>query len=173
MKLSSPLRISLVIILSLVMLWFGLRRDDKLIVMKNYRFTFVNRYPKEQITNYESVMNNLKGFRLPARLQSSIFYSLSYLILATLITYLLSLSAFIAKLTAGLYGSYMILCFILIKIGTLGVDYRLSIGLSHYLEDLFLSPFFVLTLIVIIKAFGFTAENNASSRNMNISKNNS
>lgn len=140
------------------MLWLGFERDEKLIVMKNYQFTFVNRYPKEQITNYDSVMKNLKGFKLPSRLQSSIFYSLSYLLLATAILYLFSLSSFIAKLTASLYFIYMILCFFLIKIGAMGVDYRLSIGLSHYLEDLFLSPFFVLALAVIIKAFGFTPE---------------
>jgi hypothetical protein len=43
---------------------------------------------------------------------------------------------------------------VLILLNGVGVDYRLSAGLAHYLEDLFLSPFPLLIIIVIIKAFG-------------------
>lgn len=56
-------------------------------------------------------------------------------------------------MTAIFFAAYMIICFILITLNGVGVDYRLSAGLAHYLEDLFLSPFFIMVFIVIIKAF--------------------
>jgi hypothetical protein len=157
----SQIRIPLLILFSIIMLWIGFRREDKLLVVKNYVPTFINRYPKESVTNYQNVMKGMSGFKLAPRLQSSILFSLSYLVLATIIVYLLSLSATIAKLTAALYFAYMVFCFALIELGTFGVDNRISIGLPHYLEDLFLSPFFVLALAVLIKAFGFIPNSNS------------
>ena len=67
------------------------------------------------------------------------------------ILFLYSGSALIAKITGVAYLIYMILCSVLLKMGDMGIDYRLSTGLSHYLEDLFLSPFLILALIVVIK----------------------
>jgi hypothetical protein len=63
-------------------------------------------------------------------------------------------NVFLAKITTLLFLGFMILCFVLILLNGAGVDYRLSAGLAHYLEDLFLSPFPLLIIIVIIKAFG-------------------
>jgi hypothetical protein len=48
------------------------------------------------------------------------------------------------------YALYFMVCFALITIGNLGVDYRLSYGLSHYIEDLFLSPFILMMLLPLI-----------------------
>ena len=157
MQKNQYIRIPSIIIFSLMMLWLGLKRENKLMIIKDYQFTFINRYPKDKVIEYDIEMKKLKVLRLPSKLQSSILFSFGYLILVTIILYLLSLSSFIAKLTASLYLLYMIFCFVLIKIGSMGVDYRFSTGLSHYLEDFFLSPFFVLALGVIIKAFGFTS----------------
>ena len=53
-------------------------------------------------------------------------------------------------LTLIIYTVYMTGCFALIIIGNLGIDYRLSYGLSHYIEDLFLSPFVVMMMLLIM-----------------------
>lgn len=90
------------------------------------------------------------GIRLSAKLQSSVLFSLLYAFFAASILGLFARSAKIARLTVLVYLLYMLLCFVLLKLGEAGADYRLSTGLSHYLEDLFLSPFLLLALLVLV-----------------------
>jgi len=156
--LPDPLRWALIVVLSLLLLYFGFKRENKLVILEKGSITFINRYPKPTVAKFEKTeMKGTFGIKLPAKLQSAIFFSLMYLLLATFILLLYSKSVFIAKLIALMYSMYMIVCFLLLKMGDWGVDYRLSTGLSHYLEDLFLSPFLILALAALIKAFGFSA----------------
>jgi Mn2+/Fe2+ NRAMP family transporter len=98
-------------------------------------------------------MKSLGSFSFSPKLQSSVFFSLCYLIASSALIGLISKKKSLAKTNAIFFAVYMFVCFILITINGMGVDYRLSAGLAHYLEDLFLSPFFILVFIVIIKAF--------------------
>jgi len=159
------IRIPLLVCISTIIFWLSFKREDKLIVLKNYHLTFINRYPKEQVTNYDNVMKNLNNFVVPSRLQSSIFFSLFILISVTIFLYLLSLSSFIAKFSIILYFTFMVICFILIKLGSIGIKYQFSIGLSHDIEDLFLSPLFVMALAVLVKAFGFSIDSPVNQKN--------
>jgi hypothetical protein len=75
------------------------------------------------------------------------------MISSSLLIGLISMRKSLAKITAFFFIITMFMCFILISLKGIGFDYRLSAGLAHYLEDLILSPFFILVFIVIIKAF--------------------
>jgi hypothetical protein len=141
-------------LLFIFIIWIGFQRELKLLVVQNSSLTFINKYPRTSVANYEAEMKNVGSFHLSPKLQSSIFFSIIYLITSTLIVYLVSNNVFLAKITTLLFLGFMILCFVLILLNGAGVDYRLSAGLAHYLEDLFLSPFPLLIIIVIIKAFG-------------------
>lgn len=141
-------------LLFLFIIWIGFQRELKLLVIQNSSLTFINKYPRTSVANYEAEMKNMGSFHLSPKLQSSVFFSLIYLFTSSLIVYLVSNNKFLAKTTALLFLCFMILCFFLILLNGVGVDYRLSAGLAHYLEDLFLSPFPLLIVIVIIKAFG-------------------
>lgn len=157
LTLPDVLRWILITVLSLLLLYFGFKRENKLLILEEGRITYLNRYPKPSVARFEKTeMKGTFGIKLPAKLQSSVFFSFIYLTLGTLILLLYSRSLFIAKLIALMYTIYMVVCFILLKMGDWGVDYRLSTGLSHYLEDLFLSPFLILALAAIIKTFGLS-----------------
>ncbi len=146
------LRTTCIALLSVCMIWMGYMREERLLVIEHGQPTFVSRERKEP-TNYTKVMQSFTNFSIPPRLQSSILFSLSYLFMAAALMHLIAGSVFVTRLTVVIYLCYIITCFFLIAIGALGVDYRFSIGLSHYLEDLFLSPFFVLALVAVVKAF--------------------
>lgn len=151
---SEKLKYFLAVLLFIFIVWIGFQRELKLLVVQDSSLTFINKYPRTSIANYEAEMKSMTSFHLSPKLQSSIFFSLIYLATSTLIVFLVSNNKFLAKLTAILFLAYMVLCFVLITLNGLGIDYRLSAGLAHYLEDLFLSPFPLLIIIVIIKAFG-------------------
>lgn len=154
---SDPLRWSLILILTLSMIWVGFKRESKLLIIEKGIVTFINRYPKPTVAKFEKTeMKGTFGIKLPAKLQSSVIYSFLFFFLGTGILLLYSRSVFIAKVVSLMYLIYMVVCFALLKLGDLGVDYRLSTGLSHYLEDLFLSPFLIIALAVLIKAFGMS-----------------
>jgi hypothetical protein len=71
------------------------------------------------------------------------------MISSSLLIGLISRQKSLAKITAIFFLITMFMCFVLISLKGFGLDYRMT----HYLEDLFLSPFFILVFIVIIKAF--------------------
>jgi len=116
-KESKVIRYIVIAVLTVVMIYFGFKRERNLLVFNTHSvFKFVH----------------------------------IYLILTSAIIHLLFKQKKYTKITAGLFAFYMIICFALIQLGTFGVDYHLSVGLSHYLEDLFLSPF---PLMLLIPAF--------------------
>lgn len=138
-------------ILGLGLIWTGYKREHKLLIIEEGVPVFINRYPKPTVANFEkNEMKGTFGFRLPAKLQSSVLFSILFLLFASGILGIFSRSKRVAMITGIAYLFYMVFCFILLKLGDAGVDYRLSTGLSHYLEDLFLSPFLILALIVLI-----------------------
>jgi hypothetical protein len=151
---SEKLKYFLAGVLFVFIVWIGFQRELKLLVIQGSALTFINKYPRTSVANYETEMKSMGSFHLSPKLQSSIFFSLIYLTVSTLIVFFVSNNKFLAKLTAILFLAFMILCFFLITLNGIGVDYRLSAGLAHYLEDLFLSPFPLLIIIVIIKSFG-------------------
>ncbi len=164
-SLPDSLRWFLILVCSVLLIFFGFKRERKLLILEQGVFTFINRYPKPEVAKFEKTqMKGTLGVKIPAKLQSAVFFSFIYLILAAAFLLLYSKSIFIARLIALTYAVYMILCFLLLKMGDWGVDYRLSTGLSHYLEDLFLSPFLMLALAVLIKAFRLTDSTTTTSK---------
>lgn len=142
------LRIGGITLISVILLVTGYFRERYLIVVDPETIlTLIRKYPRIAVTNYQNEISNLTGFSLSPKLTSSILFSILFTIYVAAIVHLLFLNLKFTKLIIGLYLSYMVVCFILIIIGNAGVDYRLSIGLSHYLEDLFLSPFVLMLLI--------------------------
>ncbi len=132
-----------------VMLFFGWKREDQLIVLNKSGFQFLNKYPKTEITNYNNEIGNLLNFNISPKLQSSVFFSLIYIVLSYLIIVFYSNDKYLGKLIVFSYLIYMVLCFVFITIYNLHVDYRLSSGLAHYLEDLFLSPIILMAFVAI------------------------
>lgn len=158
-NIPSPLRWTLILIFTLSLVYIGFKREKKLLIVEKGIPTFINRYPKKNVSVFEkTVMKGTFGIKVPAKMQSAVLYSFLFLIMGSSILFLYSKSLFIAKVIALLYLAYMLLSFLLLKLGDLGVDYRLSTGLSHYLEDLFLSPLIFLAVIAFIKAFGIQAD---------------
>jgi len=142
-----------------LLLYVGFQREKKLLILEQGKFSFIPRYPKPAVAQFEKhEMQGTLGIRLPVKLQSVVFYSLLFTLLNTVIVGVYSRSPLLARFTAVLYLAYMLVCFVLLKLGDLGVDYRLSTGLSHYIEDLFLSPFLILAFIAIIRAFGMSKD---------------
>jgi len=142
-----------------LLLYVGFQREKKLLILEQGKFSFIPRYPKPAVAQFEKhEMQGTLGIRLPVKLQSVVFYSLLFTLLNTVIVGVYSRSPLLARFTAVLYLAYMLVCFVLLKLGDLGVDYRLSTGLSHYIEDLFLSPFLILAFIAIIRAFGMSED---------------
>lgn len=138
-------------VLTAVMIFYGFKRERTLLVFDSHSvFRFVNKYPRLAPTDYSKEMGGVLGFSLSPKLTSAILYTLVYLILSSAIIHLLFRQKKYTKITALIFVIYMIVCFGLIQLGNLGVDYHLSVGLSHYLEDLFLSPF---PLMLLIPAF--------------------
>ena len=156
MKMNPTIRFLLIVACLFMMIWLGFKRERNLLIVQENNFHFINRYQPFPKTNYKNEIKNFSSFHLSYKLQSTVLFSILFMTIATVILYLFSSSVFIAKLTLLLYAIYFILCFGFIQLGNIGVDYRLSYGLSHYLEDLFLSPFFVMALVVLIKTFGLT-----------------
>lgn len=141
------------------LLYVGFQREKKLLILEQGKFCFIPRYPKPAVAQFEKFeMQGTLGIRLPVKLQSVVFYSLLFTLLNTVIVGVYSRAPLLARFTAVLYLAYMLVCFVLLKLGDLGVDYRLSTGLSHYIEDLFLSPFLILAFIAIIRAFGMSED---------------
>ncbi|MBL7924992.1 MAG: hypothetical protein JNL88_12395 [Bacteroidia bacterium] len=160
-ELSDPWRIAVLIMATAALIFFGFKREKKLLIFEQGTFMFINRYPKPEVAKFEkSEMKGTLGVKLPAKLQSSVLFSFLYLVIAGVLLLVYSRSVFIGKLMFILYFLYMIICFILLKLGDFGVDYRLSTGLSHYIEDLFLSPFLILAIAALVKAFGFVKKPN-------------
>lgn len=126
-------------------------QDPKLLVFKNGLPTFFNRYPKPATGDYKMQLQGLISFNPSPKLQSSVLFGLIFTILAATIIGCISNSKKYAKLTTLLFCGMLLLCFILLQIGAMGIDYRLSIGLAHYLEDIVLSPFIIMALIVLLK----------------------
>lgn len=154
-NISSPLRWLLIVLFAIILINVGFKREKKLLIIEKGIPTLINRYPKKDVAIFEKKeMKGTLGIKIPAKLQSAVLFSLLFMVLGTAILFLYSQSIFIAKVITLLYFGYMILSFLLLKLGDIGVDYRLSTGLSHYLEDLFLSPLIFLAVIAFIKAFG-------------------
>jgi len=145
------LRLTGLFLLGTALIWTGYKREHKLLIIEEGVPVFINRYPKPAVAVFEKQeMKGTLGIKLPAKLQSSVLFSTIFLLLASAILGIYSRSKKVAFVTAAAYLGYMVLCFLLLKLGDMGVDYRLSTGLSHYLEDLFLSPFLILALIVLV-----------------------
>lgn len=154
-SLSDPIRWAMIILLGFLLVWVGFSREKKLLIIEKGVPVFIDRYPKKNVVIFEKTrMKGTFGIKVPAKLQSSVLFSLLYLILGSSVLMLYARSIFIGKLWAVINIVNMLVCFILLKLADFGVDYRLSGGLSHYLEDLFLSPFLVLAMAVLIKATG-------------------
>lgn len=158
-NIPSSLRWLLIFLFSISLIYIGFKREKKLLIVEKGIPIFINRYPKKNVSVFEkTVMKGTFGIKVPAKIQSAVIFSLLFLILGSSILFFYSKSLFIAKVIALIYLGYMLLSFLLLKLGDFGVDYRLSTGLSHYLEDLFLSPLIFLAVIAFIKAFGIQAD---------------
>jgi len=154
-NIPSPLRWLLIILFAILLLNIGFKREKKLLIIEKGVPTFINRYPKKDVTTFEkTAMKGTFGIKIPSKLQSAVLYSFLFMVIGATILYLYSKSLFILKVIVLLYLGYMLVSFLLLKLGDFGVDYRLSTGLSHYLEDLFLSPLLFLAIIAFVKAFG-------------------
>ncbi|MFN5347541.1 MAG: hypothetical protein ACK5B3_09985, partial [Bacteroidota bacterium] len=139
----------LAFLLLMLLLFFGWKREDKLLVISQKGFQFLNKYPKTEITNYTNEVSNLASFQLSPKLQSSIFFSLIYIILCYLILILHSRDKYLGKILVVTYFLYMSLSFVFLTLYNFKVDYRLSAGLAHYLEDLFLSPLILMAFVTM------------------------
>lgn len=158
-NIPSSLRWLLIFLFSISLIYIGFKREKKLLIVEKGIPIFINRYPKKNVSVFEkTVMKGTFGIKVPAKIQSAVIFSLLFLILGSSILFFYSKSLLIAKVIALIYLGYMLLSFLLLKLGDFGVDYRLSTGLSHYLEDLFLSPLIFLAVIAFIKAFGIQAD---------------
>lgn len=146
--------ILLLAVVVLLMLWTGYVRERKLLVIKQGIPELINRYPKPPTENYGMQLKGLFRFNPSPKLQSSVLFGLLFTAYAALITLLLTHSKKLTLLTTALYLSLLLLCFLLLQLGALGVNYHLSIGLSHYLEDIVLSPFLLMLLVVLFRLNG-------------------
>lgn len=72
-----------------------------------------------------------------------------YILLSYLVLVFYSRDKYLGKILVASYLLYMVLCFIFITLYNFKIDYRLSAGLAHYLEDLFLSPLILMAFITI------------------------
>ncbi|MBK9636626.1 MAG: hypothetical protein IPO63_01940 [Bacteroidetes bacterium] len=154
-NIPSPLRWLLIALFAILLLNIGFKREKKLLIIEKGVPTFINRYPKKDVAKFEkTAMKGTFGIKIPSKLQSAVLYSFLFMVIGATILYLYSKSLFILKAIVLLYLGYMLVSFLLLKLGDFGVDYRLSTGLSHYLEDLFLSPLLFLAIIAFVKAFG-------------------
>lgn len=152
--MKQAIRVLLLVSCILLLIWAGFTREWKLLVIEKGFPTLINRYPKPPTGDYGMQLKGIFSFQPSPKLQSSILFGLLFTALSTAIIGLLTLSKRYAALTAVLYCSLLFLCFVLLQLGATGVDYRLSIGLSHYLEDMVLSPFVVMVLVVLLKLNG-------------------
>jgi hypothetical protein len=148
-QLAKPYNTILAVLSFVLLLFFGWKREDKLLVISQKGFQFLNKYPKTEITNYTNEVSNLISFQLSPKLQSSIFFSFIYIILCYLVLVFYSRDKYLGKLLVITYFIYMTLSFLFLTMYNLKVDYRLSAGLAHYLEDLFLSPLILMAFITI------------------------
>lgn len=139
----------LAVISFFILLFFGWKREDKLLVISQSGFHFLNKYPKTEITNYSNEVSNLVIFHLSPKLQSSIFFSIIYIILSYLVLYFHTQDHYLGKIMVVAYVLYMVLSFVFLTLYNFNIDYRLSAGLAHYLEDLFLSPLILMAFISI------------------------
>lgn len=145
------LRIPLLLNLIAGILILGYLRERYLLSFSSDTvFTFIKKYPRLSPTNFKNEMNNFWIFHLSPKLLSSILYSLFFCILTGLVVYLLTKRRHWFHLILIIYAAYFLICYFLIAIGNAGVDYHLSYGLSHYIEDLFLSPFILMMLLPLI-----------------------
>lgn len=64
---------TIAVLVFILLLFFGWKREDKLLVISQNGFKFLNKYPKTEITNYTNEVSNLATFHLSPKLQSSIF----------------------------------------------------------------------------------------------------
>lgn len=136
--------------LVILMIFFGFKRERFLLVFDGHTiFKFLHKYPRISATNFKKEMGGLLGFSLSPKLTSSVLFSIVFMILTTAIIHLSFLKKNYSLITASLFIVYIILCFLLIQLGNYGLDYNISFGLSHDLEDLFLSPFPLMLLIPI------------------------
>jgi len=85
MRLNKIYTTTLAVLLFILLLFFGWKREDKLLVISQNGFKFLNKYPKTEITNYTNEVSNLATFHLSPKLQSSIFFSLIYTVLSYLV----------------------------------------------------------------------------------------
>jgi hypothetical protein len=145
-------------ILVCLMIYFGFRRERYLLIFDRHSlFKWLNRYPRIAATDFSREMRGLIGFSLSPKLTSSILFSLIFTMLSALIIHFIFVSSRYTKITIYTYALYIIFCFLLIQLGNFGLDYKISFGLSHYLEDLFLSPF---PLMLLIPAFMIASKMN-------------
>jgi hypothetical protein len=148
-RLAKPYNTILAVLSFILLLFFGWKREDKLLVISQKGFQFLNKYPKTEITNYTNEVSNLATFHLSPKLQSSIFFSLIYIALSYLVLVFYSRDHYLGKILVVTYFLYMLLSFVFLTLYNFNVDYRLSAGLAHYLEDLFLSPLILMAFITI------------------------
>lgn len=157
--LPSLSRAVVLIFLSILLVWLGFKRETKLLIVEQGVPVFINRYPKPKVAEFENKdMKGTLGIKIPVKLQSAALFSFLFMISGSLLLLVYARSVFIGKLWAVVNVLYMLVCITLLKLGGLGVDYRLSTGLSHYLEDLFLSPFLILAMAALLRALGFTSK---------------
>lgn len=136
--------------LVLLMIFFGFKRERYLLVFDSHTiFKFLNKYPRIAATDFKKEMSGLLGFSLSPKLTSAVLFSIVFLILTTAIIHLIFLKKKYSVITAAVFIIYIVLCFLLIQLGNYGLDYNISFGLSHDLEDLFLSPFPLMLLIPV------------------------
>ena len=145
------LRTSIVVLLIGILLTMGYLRERYLLVFDSHTvFGLIKKYPRIAATNFTTEITNILGFKLSPKLTSSILFSLIFTLIVSLIVDLLISEKTFTRLIVILYFFYMIICFLLILLGNIGLDYHLSYGLSHYIEDLFLSPFILMFLIPVM-----------------------
>lgn len=145
------LRISALIISIMAVFIIGYLRERYLLLFSSETlFAFKRKYPRVSATNFKHEISNFWGFNFSPKLLSSILYSIAFAVLTSLIIYLITKNKLLGYLVLLIYAAYFLVCFGLILVGNLGVDYHLSYGLSHYIEDLFLSPFILMMILPLL-----------------------
>jgi hypothetical protein len=110
------------LLLFILLLFFGWKREDKLLVVSQTGFHFLNKYPKTEITNYTNEVSNLASFHLSPKLQSSIFFSFIYIILCYFILALYTSDKYLSRISVVAYLLYMILSFLFLTLYNFKID---------------------------------------------------
>ena len=68
-NIPSPLRWTLILLFTLSLVYIGFKREKKLLIVEKGIPTFINRYPKKNVSVFEkTVMKGTFGIKVPAKM---------------------------------------------------------------------------------------------------------